>query len=229
LPTFTDLFYYGPQAQGNVNLQPEKAWTGETGFKFGDKSLTGNISYFHRWGRNIIDYVMYPNGTWYAVNYPILNTNGLEIAANTHPQELFGKDFFIEQVILSLSFTSISKSADTVRSNYALDNLKYKIALGFNHRIYKHIEASWQFSFQKRNGNYGKFDTIPNLITKMPFTITDTPYPAFILLDGKIFYQYKLLNIFIEATNILNRYYFDLGNIPQPGRWVKAGIEVNIR
>lgn len=219
LPTFTDLYYLGPQVQGNATLQPEQAWTFESGFKIGNRILTGNLSYFHRWGRDIIDYVMYSDGIWHAVEYPFLNTNGVEIATSLHLQQKFGKDFFIEQILLSYSFTSLSKSSDTVRSNYALDNLRYKFVLGVNHNIMKHIKATWQLSYQKRNGNYGKYNASG--------TFTNTPYSPFLLLDGRLFYEYKFFKIFIEATNILNQSYFDLGNIPQPGRWIKAGLDLN--
>ncbi len=225
LPTFTDLYYNGPQAKGNSTLQPEQAWTFESGLKFINGAYSGNITYFNRWGKNIIDWVLAPNsgGTWNAIQYPSLITSGVEIAGNIFPQYVFGKDYFIEQIHLSYSFTSLSKSADSIRSNYALDNLRYKFVIQVNHRIIKNLEASWQFSYQKRNGNYGQYNANSN----PAWTIL--PYNPFMLLDGKISYKFKFIKIFAEATNILNQKYFDMGNIPQPGRWFKAGLEVCIK
>jgi iron complex outermembrane receptor protein len=37
--------------------------------------------------------------------------------------------------------------------------------------------------------------------------------------------KYKL---FAEANNLLNRTYYDFGNLPQPGIWLKAGISYQI-
>ncbi len=225
LPTFTDLFYNGPQAKGNATLQPEQAWSFESGFKYGNNFLTGNLTYFNRWGRNIIDWVLASNSgiyTWNAVQYPVLNTEGVEIAANLFPQNVFGRENFIEQIHLSYSFTSLSKSADSIKSNYALNNIRYKFVLQVNHRIIKNLEASWQYSYQKRNGNYGEYIAASNKLTTMQYT-------PFMLLDGKISYNIKFVKIFAEASNILNQKYFDLGNIPQPGRWFKAGIEICVK
>lgn len=222
LPSFTDLYYKGLQNIGNPDLKPEQAWTIETGLKYENKGLAGNLSYFHRWGINIIDWIWLTDvEKWHTVNYTKLNTDGLEISARLRPQEIAGKEFFIEQVLLSYSYAILSKNSDSARSNYALDNLRHKIALGINHRIYKNFGATWQLTYQERNGTYGKYD----LEAK---TTTDAFFKPFWLLDGRIFYQNKVLKIFAEATNIFNSDYIDLGNIAQPGRWVKAGVEVNL-
>ncbi len=222
LPSFTDLYYKGPQNIGNPDLKPEQAWTIETGLKYENKGLAGNLSYFHRWGINIIDWIWLTDvEKWHTVNYTKLNTDGVELAAQLRPQKIIGKEFFVEQVQLSYSYTILSKNSDTVRSNYALDNLRHKIALGVNHRIYKNFGATWQLTYQERNGKYGKYD----LEAK---TTTDVFFKPFWLLDGRIFYQSNWLKVFAEATNIFNSDYIDLGNIVQPGRWFKAGLEVNL-
>ena len=38
IPTFTDLYYSDPNNQGNENLDPEKAFTSEVGFKLKEKN-----------------------------------------------------------------------------------------------------------------------------------------------------------------------------------------------
>lgn len=218
LPTFTDLYYKGPKNVGNPNLQPEQAWSFESGLKFANRGISGNLSYFHRWGSNIIDWIFYySDSKWHTVNYTRLNTDGMEVACRVNPQIYFGKDFPVEQVLVSYSFTSVSKNADSLKSFYALDNLKHKFAISLSHKIYKNLGASWQFSFQSRNGSYVEYGTNE-----------EKSFKPFVLLDGKIFYQYNILKVFAEASNILNTNYADLGNINQPGRWFKAGLEVKI-
>ncbi|HEY4787854.1 MAG TPA: TonB-dependent receptor [Bacteroidales bacterium] len=222
LPTFTDLYYNGPQNVGNPNLKPEQAWSFETGLKFAKQGISGNFSYFHRWGTDIIDWIWNNiDSKWHTVNYTKLNTDGLEIAGQFNPREIYSANFPIENIVLSYSYTTLSKNSGNEISNYALDHLRHKLAIGISHRIYKTLGASWQFAYQKRNGNYGKYDATSN-------TMTDTPYKAFALLDGKVFYDLHMLKIYAEATNILNSNYVDLGNIAQPGRWFKMGVEVNV-
>ena len=46
LPTFTDLYYSNPSANeyGNPSLNPETAWTIESGLKYVGKGIVGNLS-----------------------------------------------------------------------------------------------------------------------------------------------------------------------------------------
>ena len=57
LPTFTDLFYTGPNNIGNPDLKPEEAWSYEVGLKFENKHLKSDLIYFYRDANNVIEWV----------------------------------------------------------------------------------------------------------------------------------------------------------------------------
>jgi iron complex outermembrane receptor protein len=221
LPSFTDLYYQGPQNIGNPGLKPEQAWTIESGLKLDLHGFESHISYFHRWGKNIIDWIWQTNvQKWETENLTSLNTNGIEIFTQINIRKVISKSL-IKRVTASYSFTSINKNSSDYISYYVLDNLKHKLVLGLDHDIIENLGATWYLTWQDRNGNYGKYDAASA-------TSTETPYKPFVLFDGKIYYKYKFIDLFVEATNIFNVNYFDLGNITQPGRWFKAGINVNV-
>jgi iron complex outermembrane receptor protein len=48
------------------------------------------------------------------------------------------------------------------------------------------------------------------------------------LIDMRINWVKNNFNLYIEASNLLNRSYYDLGNVEQPGIWAKAGIVVKL-
>jgi len=222
LPSFTDLYYQGPQNIGNPGLKPEQAWTIESGLKLDLNGMESHISYFHRWGKNIIDWIWQTDvQKWETENLTTLNTNGIEIFTQINIRKVFIPKSLIKRITASYSFTSINKNSSDYISYYVLDNLKHKLVLSLDHDIIKNMGATWYLTWQDRNGNYGKYDAASA-------TSTETPYKPFVLFDGKIYYKYKLLELFIEASNIFNVHYFDLGNITQPGRWFKAGVSVNI-
>jgi len=54
------------------------------------------------------------------------------------------------------------------------------------------------------------------------------PYKGFILADLKIVWNGKNVKPFAQATNLFNTKYEFIGNLPQPGRWIKAGISINL-
>jgi iron complex outermembrane receptor protein len=222
LPSFTDLYYQGPQNIGNPGLQPEQAWTIESGLKLDLTGFKGNISYFHRWGKNIIDWIWQTDvQKWKTENITRLNTNGVELFTEINLRKIFIFKSLIKRVTASYSFTTINKNSSDFISYYALDNLKHKLVFSLDHDIFKNLGATWYLTWQDRNGNYGKYDLASN-------TSVETPYKPFLLFDGKIYYKYKLIEVFAEASNIFNVNYFDLGNITQPGRWFKAGVVVNV-
>jgi iron complex outermembrane receptor protein len=37
------------------------------------------------------------------------------------------------------------------------------------------------------------------------------------------------MNIFVNANNVFNAAHVDYGNIPQPGRWITAGINFSLQ
>ena len=48
------------------------------------------------------------------------------------------------------------------------------------------------------------------------------------LLDGRLFWSRKELTLYLEAGNLFNTSYYDYGGILQPGRWLRAGIRIQL-
>jgi iron complex outermembrane receptor protein len=111
----------------------------------------------------------------------------------------------------------VTKNSNGYLSLYATDYLRNQVKLSVHHRICWKLYAGWQFNFQERMGTY--LDNETN---------TEQSYKPYLLCNLKISLRLKQADVFIEATNLFNTNYFDLGNIPQPGMWIKGGITVNV-
>jgi vitamin B12 transporter len=72
VPTYTDLYYIGPQAIGNENLQPEEAFSEEIGVKWITSRFDFAFAAFNRDSNDLIDYVRVDrNGfSLHATKYP---------------------------------------------------------------------------------------------------------------------------------------------------------------
>jgi outer membrane receptor protein involved in Fe transport len=55
-----------------------------------------------------------------------------------------------------------------------------------------------------------------------------TDYEPFITSDIKIRWRKAGWVVYGAVNNIVNIEYYDYGNVPQPGRWIKAGISKTI-
>jgi vitamin B12 transporter len=217
MPTFTDLYYSSPTNIGNPLLKPEEATAFETGLKYNNSWLISHFTYFHRWGKNLIDWIKQPSETiWHSANITDLNTDGIEISAKIFPDKVFLNKEFIKSINISYSKLSQSKVSGTFTSQYVLDYLKNKVDIGLTHSIYKGFGANWQFSYQERNGTYTKWQGTSYG--------AEVPYVPVWLVDGRLYWQKKGTNIYFEGSNLLNKRYVDYGNVEQPGIWFKIGI-----
>ena len=99
-----------------------------------------------------------------------------------------------------------------------MEYLRHKMVVGLTHRIYgKNLTASWNFRFQKRMGGYEIYDS------NYKATGIIHSYPSFGIVDVKIQWQKRDYQLYAQAYNLLDRKYYDYGNIPQPGIWLNAG------
>ena len=91
------------------------------------------------------------------------------------------------------------------------------------HNIYKNLRASWLIQYRKRNGTYIPYDIGTGE------WLNPEAYKAFWLLDFRLFYQQKNFKVFAEGSDLLDIKYQDIENVGLPGRWLRAGLSINIR
>ena len=227
MPTFTDLYYHTGDIQGNKDLKPEKAYTVETGMEL-ELAKKGQLSYFRfktdvfcRWGIDMIDYVK-ENGDslWRAVNHTDIFFTGIESSMEFFPENLKGKNTFIKFIKLNYMYLYSNKKNDDFLSRYVLDHLTHKITFTFSHSIYKTWGMQYIVSYNLRKGEYMCYtNSIKGELT---------PYPPYTLLDLRMYYSMKNIYLYIEATNVLNVTYYDIGGLDQAGIWFKGGIKYKI-
>jgi iron complex outermembrane receptor protein len=216
MPTFTDLYYKGPTNIGNPNLKPEKSATLEGGLKLNDKIIQGHIVVFYRKGKDIIDWVKTDSESlWQPQNLTGLNSFGTVVQAQLNLQERIGKAF-PNTIRISYLFNNLQKENDEIISNYVLDNLKHKLVSSINYLVFKNMSVDIKATFQDREGSYTEF-------TSNDWG-NEVKYKPFWIMDAKINYSRKYLNIYASVNNLFNVSYNDIGNVAQPGMWIKAGV-----
>ena len=213
IPTFTDLYYQGPTNNSNLNLQPETSISTEIGIKYLSADVNISMSGFYRFGKNIIDWIKYlPEEKWQSTNLSGMATYGISFSANK--QFSTGKMNFVG---LKYSWINSQKQNTEIISLYALDYLRHNLNVYLSHNIVDNFNASWSLSVQKRNGSFVDYET-----GKM------TDYETVMLCNLKLLYIIGNFNISISGSNLLNKQYYDIGNVKQPGLWVIGGVSYTI-
>ncbi len=211
-PTFTDLYYKSPTQTGNMGLKPEEAVAAQVGLKLTKSEIRASLSAFYRYGYRIIDWTRASGSDqWQAGNITDIRSAGFELNA-----AYIWKTGWINQMGASYAYLNVAKETGNLHSLYATDYLRHKASLFIDHDVFSKLSARWDLSFQKRAGTY------------LGAGSSEVPYKSFALVDIKLLWSEKWYQVFVEATNLLNTDYLYIGNLPQPGRWIKAGVGIDL-
>lgn len=223
IPTFTDLYYNSPTHTGNKNLVPEEATSYEGGVKYLTNGVQAHAAYFFRAGKNLIDWTkqQVTDEKWVAENLTDVDLYGFETALKMRPFLWNDRLSFLRSINLGYSYTKVDKVKSKRISAYVLDQLKHKfdgeITLGLMKNLFFTTHASWQ-------DRAGSFDYYANPKAKA----LEKEYAPFWLVNSRLTWRQEKYELYLQAANLLDNDYYDIGNVVQPGRWITAGAKIKL-
>lgn len=215
MPTFTELYYSVNGYKADRYLKPEEMKAYEIGVKYLTPGIRGTVSLFHYRGTNLIDWIKDlsegVDAPWQSVNHAKVNTTGVETSLDVSFDEMLHRTFFIRNLTVSYAYIDQDKKSEPdVQSRYALEYLRHKVVAQANLRVWRNLNLNVSYRWQDRMGNYEQNGEM-------------VAYEPYSLLDARLSWDTSSYRVYAEANNLLNRTYYDYGNIPQPGIWVRAG------
>lgn len=217
LPTFTDLFYSGPANMGNPELEAEKSLTFELGAEYAVEGFRMNIAAFQRQGKDIIDWVWYDT-IWKTENITELTTNGIEVSAQISPELLWNIPVW-KNLNIDYTYLDMQKKESDFQSKYALNHLRHQFNFQLQFEPVKKLTLSLMGSYKDRVGTYQSYDFDEG-------KYEENPYQDYFMLNGRLAYQFSVLQAYIEAQNLSDVSYVEFG-VPQPGLWLFGGVKFN--
>lgn len=216
-PTYTDLYYNLGGAVGSINLKPEESDNYQVGIEYRKKRFQASAFVFNRRTDNLIDWVRL-NGSVIteAANLTAINFSGLEL--NT--SYLFSgnrSSLYLKRIDVRYSWLNADRKSEGFESNYVLDYLRNKLYVAFDHSITKNMGLRWNIRYQEREGGYFDFSKAEEI-----------EYPAFALVDFKLYQRLDKLEAFVEVSNLFDTQYRDIASVLQPGRWLRLGLVFNL-
>ncbi len=204
VPTYTDLYYIGPQAIGNENLQPEKALSEEIGLKWNSKNVNFYVAGFYRNALKFIDYVRLSDANpWQPQVIDDVVTKGFE----TQFDYKFDAFNFNQKIQLGYTFIDNKIQNDGVLfSQYALNSMKHQVTGTFNMQFFKNFSNSVLFRYVER-----------------------TSGDSYNVVDLSATYQLQNFEFSFFANNIFNTAYEEKTFVPMPKGNVLFGIKYNFR
>ncbi|GHU89499.1 TonB-dependent vitamin B12 receptor [Bacteroidia bacterium] len=225
MPTFTELYYNTATHQANENLLPEKSESADISFGYTHSLIDAKLTGFLLRGRNLIDWIrLNPADKPQSSNITEVNTQGVDASVRLRLYSILNA--LGDKSSLSVAYTRLFQEFDAggtiSESANAINYLRDKLIIGFNHKITGNFSANWYFRLQKRMGDYEKYENYVG-------TGIRESYPAFSTLDLRLDYHWEDWNLHLSANNLYDTHYFDWGNVPTPGFWLSGGISYTIR
>tara|TARA_B100001250_G_scaffold151602_1_gene130093 strand:- start:7976 stop:9865 length:1890 start_codon:yes stop_codon:yes gene_type:complete len=218
-PNYTELYYMSPTNQGNINLKPERSNNREVGLKWYTQAHSTSFTYYQRKGENMIDWILLNGDSiWRTQNLGKLTTTGYEFNSRININELFNTKLAISALSINYAINESDTTSQGFQSAYVLDHLRSNFSLIATQNISNKIRVDWRASHQEREGGYTDFESGEE-IEYLPFWLVSTKV-SYRLSDKSTF--------FLEINNLLDNKYVDFGNIPQPGRWMRGGLNMEL-
>jgi iron complex outermembrane receptor protein len=204
VPTFTDLNYKSPNTIGNSNLEPEKAFAQEIGFKWNTSRFDASVAAFNRNSNKLIDYVKMQNSDpWQAQNIQDVTTKGVE----TQLLYKFTVNSFRQK--LQLGYTYIEdnvKKSEFNYSQYSINSMKNQFVGSYNMQFLKKVTNTVSYRYTER-----------------------TAGSSYSVVDLATSYNLKAFEFSLFANNIFNTTYTETNLVPMPKGNLMFGIRYNFK
>lgn len=202
IPSFTDLYLnQRPGNIGNPDLQPENAFQGELGLKYTKPSFTFNVNYFQRKINHFIDWnKIVATEPWQSNNSGNLLTTGFNLRLNyQHSFSTYSKLHF--NVAYSYLGTEFSHSKPILASKYLIESLKHQITNTIDYKFKNTTLLLANRYNQRASGT------------------------SYWINDIRLNQTIKKCTVYIDAQNIFNSTYYEVGAVPLPARWFSLGVK----
>ena len=203
IPTFTDLYYSDPNNQGNENLDPEKAFTSEVGFKLREKNYGISLSLFRRKSDDLIDYVKAnPDDKWSPQNIKNVITTGIEFDSKL----ILNNNNSLNTINLGYAYINDNYEND-ILSRYSLNSYRHRLILNFDFKLTKSISNYLSYRYGIREIQDGNSKSV---------------------IDYKIMMQRDGWKVTLNLNNIFDSKYYETNLVQMPGRNITVGLNIEI-
>ncbi|MBR3284815.1 MAG: TonB-dependent receptor [Bacteroidales bacterium] len=157
------------------------------------------------------------------MNHSVINSIGEEVTLRLEPHLLLGKAGFpVRSVNLSYAHIDQDKKADEgFESYYSLEYLRNKFVFQFDLQLFQKLNLDLSARWHDRSGSYRLYENGVD-------TGKIVEYDPYTVVDAKLSWDEPSWSIYLTAENLLDKTYYDHANIPQPGLWVKAGLQLRL-
>jgi iron complex outermembrane receptor protein len=201
MPTYTDLYHRDPFNVGNAGLVPETAWNYEGGVDwYSGRGARASATWFERREEGTIDWVRDPDSTIFqSRNFQELAFHGGEIEVR---QRL--------------------RNASEVGANFTV--------IRASRLLPENAVSRYVFTFPLQQLSAMYQGPLPGgFLLKMRLGVFNREWQQTkALWDASLLYGAGRWRPFLQATNLLNSFHEAFQGLPEAGRWIRGGVQVQV-
>ncbi|MCR5076917.1 MAG: TonB-dependent receptor [Prevotella sp.] len=223
MPSVTELFYSVGGHKADKHLRPEELSALETGVRYSQNGISAKASIYWNHHKNLIDWVsdgaLDADGSllWKSVNFGKINDLGAEASLSLDLRRILPSQHLFKKFSIAYSYIHQDKAEEAgIVSKYSLEYLKNKLVSNLQLNLWRNLDLGVSYRFQHRMGSY--LDT----------SNQQHGYASYGIVDARISWNEAKWTAYAETNNLFGCHYVDYGNIPQPGTWLTAGININL-
>jgi len=212
IPTYTDLYYSDPTTNGNPNLKPESAWSGDGGVNWAaSRRFSLSATGFYSRQHDAIDYVRptpiagLPVPKWNAENLSGMHFRGIESEAIWLPAK--GQRVQIAWTQLFGAQPSLSGLQSEYALNYPVENIHATWTASLGHILV--LTNSLAIAKPYRQPGITPWNT--------------TPYPVW---NAALTHDSGRLRPYLRLGNLSNTGYQEIEGVAMPGRSIVGGVSL---
>lgn len=201
IPTYTDLYYSDPATNGNPNLKPESAWSGDGGADWAlSARLSLSVTGFYARQHDAIDYVRASaTDKWKAANLSSYSFSGVESNLTWLPTRAQS---------VRVSWTALHGAQS------ALHGLQSKYV--FNYPV-QNLHASWTIAL-------GRLFAVSNSV-QLAQRYKQSVYPVW---NAALTRDSGRIRPYLRLTNLSNTGYQEITGVAMPGRSITGGFALQL-
>jgi iron complex outermembrane receptor protein len=197
VPTYTDLNYSDPSTLGNPNLEAERAFAQELGFKYHANKVDFNVAFFNRNTENFIDYRRAtPADLWRPVNIDV-ETKGLESSLKYN----FSLGKIKNQLNLGYTYIDDNINTDLISKN-GINSMRHQVVFNYDIQLFKGFSQNISYRYAERTSRI-----------------------SYNVYDLNTTFRTKNVEINMLIQNIFNTEYFENTFVPMPKGNVLFGMK----
>lgn len=221
MPSVTELYYSVGGYKADKYLKPEELTALEGGLKYASRFVTAKAAVYHNRCKNMIDWIRDTgegvDAPWQSVNFTKVNSTGLEVSARADLASAMPWQHVLRSFDVAYSYIDQDKVENGgIQSMSTLEYLRHKFVASLALDLARRLSFALHYRFNERTGSYTDVNGMVQ------------PYKPYGIVDARLSWNEKYYSIYLEANNVFDKTYVDIGNVAQPGAWFIGGLKVDL-